>query len=147
MSQCRSLSRTDRKLASREIGGDWGFAILFYEPPITDASLVAEYRLESEYRGLLFIHPPADLQHRRIKYLYTLAVEPVEGEEAVLYVTSEYNRVSGGGSHVLGLFTEVGHEHHGASDEWADRERFTDRAFDLVCDRLGIVRVEVTLLG
>ena len=46
--------------------------MLFYEPPITDASLVPEYRLESEYRGLLFIHPPADLQHRRIKYLYTL---------------------------------------------------------------------------
>ncbi len=120
--------------------------MLFYEPPIVDAVLAAENRLGSEYRGLLFIHPPADAQHQRIKYLYTLAVKPVGGDEAVLYLTSEYNRVPGSGSHVLGVFSEVGHEHHGASDDWADREKFIDRALDLVCDRLGIVRDEVSLL-
>jgi hypothetical protein len=76
-----------------------------------------------------------------VAYLYVLAVTEADGETPRLYVTSEVNRMAdvlGGGSHFLGAFVERGHLNMGASDEWADLERFASRALEVAARQLGV---------
>jgi hypothetical protein len=79
-----------------------------------------------------------------VEYAYILAVRDRSGEPR-LFVASEINamsglmaEVTGGGSHVLGVFPGEGHENLGSSDDWADIDRFTERAVAIAKDRLGI---------
>ena len=96
------------------------------------------------HEARLFKHPDPEEQVKNVKYLYTFAVTPVSGDEPVLYVTSEYNRSPAGRSHVMGLFTELGHQHLGSSDEWRREARFLERAVEVVCERLDLGPDEIS---
>ncbi len=76
-----------------------------------------------------------------VDYLHVLAILAGDAPEPRLFITSKVNamaRACSGGSHFLGLFDEVGHANIGASDAWADRERFTTKALALGAERLGV---------
>lgn len=75
-----------------------------------------------------------------IEYAYILAVVDSHTQEPCLYVTSEVNAMAkkaGGCSHFLGIYNGVGHENHGASDDWGDKDMFTVEAQRIVSERLG----------
>jgi hypothetical protein len=91
-----------------------------------------------------------------VEYTYILVVRDRSGEPR-LFVTSEVNalsgefnalselmaEVTGGGSHFLGVFPGEGHENLGMSDDWADIDRFTERAVAIAKDRLGVRGTEI----
>ena len=119
--------------------------MLDYTPPIEDAAVIQEYDMGGMYRGILHMHPPPDMQTQKIRYLYSFAVTPVLENDAVLFVTSEFNDTApGAGSHFLGVFSEIGHQNLGASDDWGLRERFVEPALAIVCERLQIARADVS---
>ncbi len=121
--------------------------MLDYTPPIEDGAAIQEYDLGGMHRGRLYMHPPTDTQTRKIKYLYSFAVTPVPENDPILFVTSELNDTApGAGSHFLGVFSEIGHQNLGASDDWGLRERFVERALAIVCARLQIARAEISRL-
>jgi hypothetical protein len=73
-----------------------------------------------------------------VKYLYILVVYERDGEPC-LFVASEVNEereAFGGGSHFLGVFPGDGHLNLGDSDEWANRERFVERALGIARERV-----------
>ena len=99
---------------------------------------VRRYRLGPYGAGL--IRDPERVGE--VQYRYILAVlRPGLGENGALYVTSEVNALGDrfGGSHFLGMFDETGHTNFGASDEWADLERFEEKALSLAAERLGVI--------
>jgi hypothetical protein len=74
-----------------------------------------------------------------VRYEYILAVYDPAGEPC-LFVASEVNegrQAMGGGSHFLGVFPGDCHANYGDSDEWADMERFAERAVALAREQLG----------
>jgi hypothetical protein len=120
----------------------------FYAPALEGAEVAARFVLADRYDAVLRTHPPAARQSGSVKYLYTLAVYPQGRPDAVLYIASEMNTMSGGlGSHFLCVFPGDGHLNLGASDEWADRERFEPRALEVACTRLGVAPGDVQRRG
>jgi hypothetical protein len=76
-----------------------------------------------------------------VQYRYILVVFNDESEKPCFFVASEVNTMVeafGGGSHFLGVFPGNGHENHGDSDDWADLKKFTERALEIVKERLKI---------
>ena len=74
-------------------------------------------------------------------YLYVLAVFKGQAAEPCLVVTSEVNADSwniGGGSHFLCMFSGEIHSNMGASDDWADLEKFTSKALSLAAAELRV---------
>lgn len=106
-------------------------------PLIRGAKAVERYRLGS-YLAVLF----AEIESvGAMEYLFILALLEEGAPEPRLFITSEVNAMAGvfgGGSHFLGLFDQTGHANMGASDEWAERERFTTKALALAAERLGV---------
>ena len=114
----------------------------FYAPSLEGATEVRRSAVDGAHEGILRRHPPVEQQAGKVQYLYTLAVHPKAGGSAVLYVASEYNKMhqpgaaDGRGSHFLGVFPGEGHENLGASDDWADLEKFEARACAVARERL-----------
>lgn len=76
-----------------------------------------------------------------IEYLYILAVFEREGSQPCCFVTSEINSMAGelgGGSHFLCVFENERHSNLGASDVWADEEKFTAEAVRIVQRMFGV---------
>jgi hypothetical protein len=79
-----------------------------------------------------------------VQYTHVLFVLPENGTEPRLAVAAEVNTLHGqpgfeaSGSHFLGVFPGSSHENLGASDDWADLERFTRKALELAAGRLGV---------
>jgi hypothetical protein len=74
-----------------------------------------------------------------IEYLYVVAIYRDGESQPCLFVTSEKNTlVFGGDSHFLCLFTDSGHHNMGASDDWADLERFITQALLVATNHLGL---------
>ncbi len=74
-----------------------------------------------------------------VEYLFVLVVFENKIKEPCLYVTSEVNErslVSGNGSHFLGIFKKDGHSNLGASDDWADINKFERAALQLATEYL-----------
>jgi hypothetical protein len=74
-------------------------------------------------------------------YLYVLAVFKDKASEPCLVVTSEVNADCwniGGGSHFLCVFSGEIHSNMGASDDWADLEKFTSKALSLAASELRV---------
>jgi hypothetical protein len=72
-----------------------------------------------------------------IQYKYMIGVYD-ENRQAVFYVTSEVNRVAkrhGGGSHFLCIFNGGSHLNKGGSDDWADEEKFTEKAMEIIMEK------------
>ncbi|HEV8483457.1 MAG TPA: hypothetical protein VGV87_07905 [Blastocatellia bacterium] len=74
-------------------------------------------------------------------YLYVLAVFKEQATEPCLVVTSEVNADCwniGGGSHFLCMFSGEIHSNMGASDDWADLDKFTSKALSLAAAELRV---------
>ena len=73
--------------------------------------------------------------------LYVLAVFWEEATEPCLVATSEVNAQCwniGGGSHFLCVSYQDVHRNMGASDDWANVEKFTSKALSLAAAELGV---------
>lgn len=116
--------------------------MLDYTPPLKDAVVYREYSFTGSsgiYKAILRNHPSKEDQTRKIKYMYSLEIISVLEVEPVLYIISEWNETSSsGGSHILGVFSDIGHENHGASNDWALMGRFLDKAISIACERFQI---------
>jgi hypothetical protein len=111
----------------------------FYAPSLQGAEEVRRLTLGSAFEGVLRRHPAPEQQSGSVKYVYTLAVHPKGGGDAVLYVASELNKMppeQRTGSHFLGVFPGEGHLNLGASDDWADLGRFEARAVEVAQEHL-----------
>ena len=76
-----------------------------------------------------------------IQYALLLGVFDNASESPLYFVTSEVNAANsahGGGSHFLGVFNGEAHANHGASDDWADPEKFFPEALKLAAADFGI---------
>lgn len=76
-----------------------------------------------------------------IRYAFLLGVFENETETPLYFVASEVNTMAatlGGGSHFLGVFDGTGHANRGASDDWADPEKFFPEALRIAAEHFGI---------
>jgi hypothetical protein len=111
----------------------------FYAPPLEGTTESGRVEIGAAHEGVLYDYPPPEQQKSSVKYLYTLAVHAKGGGQPILFVTSEYNKMPPerrSGSHFLGVFAGDGHINLGASDDWADRDRFRTRALEVARERL-----------
>lgn len=78
----------------------------------------------------------------RVEYAYLFVVYHRDDKQPVFIVSSEVNamRVRGGGgpSHFLCVFDGAAHLNLGASDDWADLDKFFPKALAVVEERLGL---------
>jgi hypothetical protein len=74
-----------------------------------------------------------------IAYLYVMPVYSKAEKHPVLFITSEANMMAsmGGGSHFLCAFHRGQHLNFGASNAWADIDRFEAAALIKIRERLG----------
>jgi hypothetical protein len=82
-------------------------------------------------------------------YLYVLAVFKEQATEPCLVVTSEVNADCwniGGGSHFLCVFSGEIHSNMGASDDWADLDKFKSKALSLAAAELRVFESPQELL-
>ncbi len=82
-------------------------------------------------------------------YLYVLAVFKGQAAEPCLVVTSEVNADCwniGGGSHFLCVFSGEIHSNMGASDDWADLDKFKSKALSLAAAELRVFESPQELL-
>jgi hypothetical protein len=110
-----------------------------YWPRVMGGAPLRRYRF-GPYRAVL----QGDLVSlARVQYLYVLLVVHVEEERIAAYVASEVNEMHDpadpeSGSHFLGLFPGTGHRNYGASNDWADLDKFAVAAVDLARRHLGV---------
>jgi hypothetical protein len=120
-----------------------------YAPIIESARRVREHALGASHTAVLLtdIVGPS-----RITYAHILVVFASGREDPIAFISSEakgdssdilkelgldddefaFKEEEDEGSHFLCAFTENGHSNFGASDDWADLERFERGALDLV---------------
>jgi hypothetical protein len=106
-------------------------------PLIKSATIRRSYKLGPHRAALLGRVESTSLTD----YLYVLAVFWEQATEPCLIVTSEVNAQCwniGGGSHFLGVSYADVHRNLGASDDWADVEKFTSKALSIAATELGV---------
>lgn len=107
-----------------------------YTPLAGEGKPLRRYRL-GPYLAVLI----ADIKSLgSVQYLYIMNFVRDGDTEPSLYVASEVDRMSflGGGSHVLGVFDAAGHHNRGASDDWANPDRFAAEALAVGARCLGV---------
>jgi hypothetical protein len=111
-----------------------------YSPRVKSAKCIRKYRLVP-FTFQLF----SEIESLgSIEYLYILAIYRDGSEHPRLFVTSEKNiLVFGGDSHFLCLFTDSSHINMGASDDWANLDRFITEALLLATKHLGLSDIPV----
>ena len=108
-----------------------------YVPLITRGQVKRRYCLGTYRAELMGRIESASLTD----YLYVLAVFKEQAVEPCLVVTSEVNADCwniGGGSHFLCVFSGEIHSNMGASDDWADLDKFTSKALSLAAAELRV---------
>ena len=108
-----------------------------YVPLIKGGQVKRRYTLGSYRAELMGRIESASLTD----YLYVLAVFKEQATEPCLVVTSEVNADCwniGGGSHFLCVFSGEIHSNMGASDDWADLDKFTSKALSLAASELRV---------
>ena len=116
-----------------------------YVPLITRGQVKRRYSLGKYRAELMGRIESASLTD----YLYVLAVFKEQAVEPCLVVTSEVNADCwniGGGSHFLSVFSGEIHSNMGASDEWADLDKFTSKALSLAAAELRVFESPQELL-
>jgi hypothetical protein len=113
-------------------------------PPVVSAKPKWVYGL-GDHLGIFFVD---NVAMGPVTYSYVLTVGPRSGGTISFYITSEKNMMYGlmpktGGSHNLCVFDGTGHRNLGASNDWADPDKFEARALDMACERLGFPRERV----
>ena len=127
----KRLFASDSPPALQPPGVERGMA---YTPRIASAEPQARYEVAGREAVLLGNIVSAGM----VQYLYLLVVYESDGQPC-LFDASELNadrEAFGGGSHFLGVFTGDGHLNMGDSDEWANQERFVERALAIARERL-----------
>lgn len=105
------------------------------------------------YKGVLIEAPEC---FGPIKYVYVLVIFEKEGEEPVLFVTSEKNEMQAmllataaetnpeivselnPNKCFLGVYSKSGRENHGGSMDWCKLEEFEKKSLEIVGERLGV---------
>ncbi len=109
----------------------------FYRPAIIRASRLGSYDV-GPYACTLI----GDIEAAGgVQYLYILEVIAPGSGMPILYIASEVNTMAkalGGPSHFLGAFPGSGHVNYGASNDWADREKFLAAALEKVAEHFKI---------
>ena len=108
-----------------------------YAPHITNAVRAKLFR-QGGFRAVLLTKVEAK---GTLVYDHILIVAAEDTGKPVLCVAAERVRMPPhlrSGSHVLGLFPGDGHVNMGASDEWADLERFSEKALAVAETHLGL---------
>jgi len=118
-----------------------------YAPIIKSARRVREHQLGPSHSAVLLTDIESD---PTIKYEHLLVIFASGQQEPVAFISSEAkgdpseilkelglddleaSNDENSGSHFLCAFTEEGHLNFGASDDWADLQKFERSALDLV---------------
>jgi hypothetical protein len=100
-----------------------------YAPIIKSARRVREHELGPSHSAVLLTDIKGDT---RILYSHLLVIFKSGREHPVAFVSSEATGGKNAGVHYLCTFTEEGHANFGASDDWADLEKFERGALELV---------------
>ncbi len=110
-----------------------------YMPSIKDAKPLERIRLGGY--EIVFL---GDIESvGAIRYKYIVIVFKIGEKAPIYFVSSEENALAkdlGGGSHFLCAFEGEGHVNYGCSDEWADYDKFADRALQMVKDKFKILQ-------
>ena len=107
-----------------------------YLPTIKNARPVYRYQI-----GAYVVVIVKDCEsYGKIRYNFVLYVLHPDTNEPIFAVTSEKNTIRGNPIPSLGVFPGSTHENLGMSEDWADLEKFTARAFEIVAERFGIDR-------
>jgi hypothetical protein len=72
------------------------------------------------------------VQRGPVHYEYVLAAIDRRIKKITFFITSERNTETVGGSHVLSMFIDDNHVNFGASDDWADLDKFEAASLKLV---------------
>lgn len=72
------------------------------------------------------------VQRGHVHYEYVLAAIDRRIKKITFFITSERNTEPVGGSHFLCMFIEDNHVNFGASDDWADLDKFEAAALKLI---------------
>ena len=105
-----------------------------YAPHIKAAKLKRAYQIGS-YLAFLY----GDIKSiGPVQYLYILAVVKSGEKEPCFLVSSEVAELHLFGSHYLCYFNGTGHSNMGLSNDWADLELSTAKAFSIAIERFQI---------
>ncbi|MBI1257187.1 MAG: hypothetical protein GC204_06925 [Chloroflexi bacterium] len=74
----------------------------------------------------------------KIRYNFVLYVLDPVSNEPIFAVTSEKNNATGNLIPSIGVFPGSTHENLGMSEDWADLDKFTSRALEVVTERFQI---------
>jgi hypothetical protein len=117
-----------------------------YAPMIKSARRVREHILDANHTAVLLTNIETN---STIEYTHLVAVFRRGKQDPIAFISSEAKSKPDNpilkelgldgiefteepGSHFLCAFVEDGHRNFGASDEWADLEKFEVRALDLI---------------
>lgn len=108
-----------------------------YTPAIADMNRIDAIPISERHTAVLF----GDIESiGSIEYAWLVTVFDHVAREPVYFVASEVNAMAsvfGTGSHFLGVFEGEKHHNLGASNDWADPEKFFARALELVHEKFG----------
>lgn len=114
-----------------------------YLPMINDARHVSSYMFGREVMVMFFTDckSAGTIQYTHVAFVYRIDPDkpmPKTPPPVIFAVASEVNAMAqhGGGSHFLGVFPGSGHMNYGASDDFADLEKFSARALEVVAEQL-----------
>ena len=118
---------------------------MIYLPGLEGARFVRMYFFRDPQQGPCSCVLVTDCQNSsRVEYAHVMYV--YEGGDVLtgrpcLAVASEVNRMATAGSgrsHFLGLFPGEGHVNLGASDDWAEMDRFAAKALEVIAERFSL---------
>jgi len=104
-----------------------------YAPAVESSNPRQKFRV-GNYTVILFDNIIA---RGPVKYLFMMVAYD-DSQQPCLFVTSEVNPMAkrfGGGSHFFGVFDGSGHINQGGSDDWADVEKFTAKALQIIKEK------------
>ena len=105
-----------------------------YLPTIKNARPVYRYQIGAY--GVVIVKDCES--YGKIRYNFVLYVLHPDTNEPIFAVTSEKSNFTGKPMPFLGVFPGSGHENLGMSEDWADLDKFTARALEIVAERFKI---------
>ena len=115
-------------------------------PEMLYGERLSEHKL-GKYTGILWHRIESGCS---IRYEYIMAVHDSETDLACMFVTSEINEgstKSSDGSHYLGVFHNNEYERIEPSSDWADAEKFRNRALQITMEKLTLDVMELLAPG
>ena len=117
-----------------------------YMPAIIDAHHVESYVM-GPLLTMVFTdcksEGPVKYTHVLFVYIFDPEADEKTGMQRLMAVAAEVNQspfANTTGSHFLGVFPGSGHINMGSSDSWADLEKFTEKALEVVAEKFNIAQ-------